>query len=42
MIRSFLSLGSKNFQRQNENAVAKVKTHVPVLGQNFPKVAILK
>ena len=40
MIHSFLSLGSKNFKRKNENEATRAKIHTPVLGQNDPKLAI--
>ena len=42
MIHSFLSLGSKNVKKKNENTKATgAKIHAPVLGQNFPKPAIV-
>ena len=41
MIHGFLSLGSKNVWKKNENKATGTKIHAPVLGQNFPKPAIV-
>ena len=41
MIHSFLSLGSNNVQKNNENKTTGAKVHASVLGQNFPKPAIV-
>ena len=42
MIRSVLSLGSKNFWKKNKNEATRAKIHALVLGQNFPKPAIVR
>ena len=34
-------LGSKNFQKVNENATARIEIHAPVFGQNFEKRTIV-
>ena len=41
MIHRLLSLGSKNLLRQNENEATRVKNNAQLLGQNFPKTAIV-
>ena len=41
MIRSVLSLGSKNFLKKNENEATRAKIHAPLFGQNFQKPAVV-
>ena len=41
MIRRILSFGTRNFQKHYEFAATIVKIHALVLGQNFPKPAIV-
>ena len=41
MIHSFLSLGSKNMKKKNENEATREEIHALVWGQNFQKPAIV-
>ena len=41
MIHSFLNLGSKSVLKKKESKATGAKIHAPVLGQNFPKPAIV-
>ena len=42
MIHSFLALGARMFRKKNENDATRAKIRAPVLGQNFPKPAIVR